>query len=270
MKSKIGGSPTSDGSTRSPVPTDEDRSLLLAIAAWDNRTRPQPQGDTLGSAAGHRIPVFFEHLAPALFEKLCTMSVSEPGFNTAVEPSSALSQLRQMHAATARVDLARVHPSWWIRALQEESPAVRRAVAASFPPASRHQVQAGLLLDSRDLRSERPALPEVMQWILSLWSERLVGGEDERADDPPAIIVLSRLSLRTGYRLCRVAGLYKVLLANRLRELTLTRSINRGSIGWAARWPVPTSQCNGRRSTMSPRVCHCACRGDGGSPGSVC
>ncbi len=195
------------------------------------QSRPSSAQDDNGApAAVDLIPVFYEHLAPALVEKLRATNVSGLGF-AAVEPSSALARLRQMHAATARVDLGRVHPSWWIRALQEESPAVRRSVAASFPDASRYHVQAGLLLDSRDLRSERPASPEVMDWILSLWSERLVGGEAERADDPPAIMVLSRLSLRTGYRLCRVAGLSKVLLANRVGDFTFD-PLDRARLDW--------------------------------------
>ena len=59
--------------------------------------------------------------------------------------------------------------------------------------AVRHRVQAGLLLDSRDLQSERPAAAEVASWVMALWTERLVGGEAERADDSPALAVLVRL-----------------------------------------------------------------------------
>ena len=95
------------------------------------------------------------------------------------------------------VDLGRVHPSWLVRALREESPAVQRLVAASLRGS--HcviSVQAGLLLDSQDLISERAAAPEVASWVMALWTERLVGGEAERADDPPALIVLGRLSPR--------------------------------------------------------------------------
>ena len=118
-----------------------------------------------------------------------------------------------MHRATARVDLGRVHPSWWVRALREESPAVQRLVAASLAASLRDHLQAGLLLDSQDLVSERAAAPEVASWVMALWTERLVGGEAERADDSPAIIVLARLSPRAGYRLCRLAGLCKLILA---------------------------------------------------------
>ena len=119
-----------------------------------------------------------------------------------------------MHRATARVDLRRVHPSWCVRALREESPAVQRLVTASLARLSlRDHLQTGLLLDSRDLVSERAAAPDVASWVMALWTERLVGGEAERADDLPAVIVLARLSPRAGYRLCRLAGLCKLILA---------------------------------------------------------
>jgi hypothetical protein len=90
---------------------------------------------------------------------------------------------------------------------------VQRVVAASAPLPVRHAVQAGLLLDSQDLVGDRPADPEVLSWVLSLWTERLVGGEPERADDPPSVIVFGRLSPRAGYRLCRYAGLAKLALS---------------------------------------------------------
>jgi hypothetical protein len=90
---------------------------------------------------------------------------------------------------------------------------VQRVVAASAPQPVRHAVQAGLLLDGQDLQSDHAADPEVQEWVSSLWVERLVGGEPRRADDPPVIVVLTELSLRTGYRLCRLAGLAKVAWA---------------------------------------------------------
>ena len=65
----------------------------------------------------------------------------------------------------------------------------------------------------QDLTSERTPSPEVLNWALTLWTERLVGGEAERADDQPAIILLSRVSPRAGYRICRLAGLCKLIIA---------------------------------------------------------
>ena len=117
--------------------------------------------------------------------------------------AEARDRLREAHRAEARVDLARVHPSWLARGLREESPSVRRAVVAAAPEPVRSRVQAELLLDNDDLRAERPADPEVLAWACSLWTERLVGGEPRKADDPPVIAAMSGLSPRAGYRLCR-------------------------------------------------------------------
>src|SRR3954464_7729811 len=49
------------------------------------------------------------------------------------DPGEALDRLRREHAAQARPDLARVHVSWWVRALKDEPPSVQRAVAANLP-----------------------------------------------------------------------------------------------------------------------------------------
>jgi hypothetical protein len=119
-----------------------------------------------------------------------------------------------MHRATARVDFAHVHPSWWVRALKDESPAVRRVVAASAPDPIRSRISDGLLLDPADLISERPVNPDVLEWTTALWSERLVAGEPQLPGDPPAVMVLSRLTLRLGYRVCHHAGLAKQALAS--------------------------------------------------------
>ena len=89
---------------------------------------------------------------------------------------------------------------------------MRRAVVAAAPEPIRGQVQSALLLDNDDLRAERPADPEVLAWALSLWTERLVGGEPGRPDDPPVIAAMSGLSPRAGYRLCRYAGELKLAL----------------------------------------------------------
>jgi hypothetical protein len=97
--------------------------------------------------------------------------------------------------------------------LKDESPAVQRVVTASAPVTARHAVQAELLLDSQDLFGDRPASREVLDWVLSLWPERLVGDVPERPDDPPPIVLLTRLSPREGYRICQLAGQVKLVLA---------------------------------------------------------
>ena len=198
--------------------TDADRAFLLAAAAWRDRGRrpehaidpDQPAPDFL---AGCR-----ERLNAAWFETLRAALVHDWSLAGSSDRAQALDELRRTHRATACVDLGHVHPSWWVRALREESPAVQRLVAASLGGLRRDHVQAGLLLDSQDLVSERAASPEVASWVMALWTERLVGGEAERADDTPALIVLGRLSPRTGYRLCWMAGLCKMVLAGQSAE----------------------------------------------------
>ena len=106
-----------------------------------------------------------------------------------------------------------MHSSWLVRALQEESPAVQRLVAASVPESLAHSIQAGLLLDSQDLVTERPVQPMFREWVMGLWTERLVGAQAARDDDPPALVAICGLSARAGYRLCRMAGLAKTILA---------------------------------------------------------
>ena len=196
-----------------PSLTDADRALLLAGVAWGDRyLRPADANipvdnarDFMASVSGRLAPGWLEALRGTLDNELSPVGSSDP--------PTALAELRKMHQATARVDLGRVHPSWLLRALREETPAVQRLVTASLPESLRYPIQAGLLLDSQDLKSERAAAPEVATWALALWAERLVGGDARRADDRPAIILLSRLSPRAGYRICRLAGLCKLILA---------------------------------------------------------
>jgi len=173
---------------------------------------------------------FRDWLDPSLVQRLCEAWDRESREADAGEPARALDRLRRMHQTSARVELGRVHPSWFVRALLEESPAVQRIVAASFPESLRHRVQADLLLDSQDLVSERAGAPEVLSWALGLWTERLVGGEPELPDDPPVLIALTRFSPRAGYGLCRLAGLGKLALAGQ------TPSSNRPRPSHRARW----------------------------------
>ena len=109
---------------------------------------------------------------------------------------------------------------------------MQRAVTASFPESLRHRLQAELLLDSQDLVSERPAAPEVLTWVLGLWTERLVGGEPEQPDDQPVIVALTRLSPRTGYRLCRLAGLAKLAMTGQTPGNRASGPLQRGRRVW--------------------------------------
>jgi hypothetical protein len=196
---------------------EADRVLLLALRAW----APTGRVGSAQDGPGEKDPRsrLLGRLEPSWGRRL--LDGAEEGL---IEPpagsgdrAAARERLRQAHRSEARVDLARVHPSWWARGLREESPAVRRAVVAAAPEPMRARVQAALLLDNDDLRAERPAVPEVLEWACSLWTERLVGGEPGKGDDPPVIVAMSELSLRDSYRLCRYAGELKLALADQAR-----------------------------------------------------
>ena len=146
--------------------------------------------------------------------------------------AAALDRLRKLHVSSVSAELLRVHPTWLIRALQEESPAVQRMVAASLTGPLRHSIQAGLLLDEQDIASERPVNPIVRDWVMGLWTERLVGGEPVRSDDPPALFAVYGLSLSAGLRLCRMAGLCKMVIASEGSATGLLGPLNRQRSEW--------------------------------------
>ena len=235
--------------------------IALSFSPWprgDRRRNPRTGRPAArltsarDSAVGLRRPAF---------PGVCDVLLRESSLTVFREPQKARERLARMHVASARVEPTQVHPSWWVRALREESPAVQRLVASAVPASLREPLQNGLLLDREDLRSERAASSEVVDWVLALWTERMVGGEVERSDDPPAIIALCRLSPRSGYRLCRLAGFCKLILAG-LEMLDAGRPSSRARREWlggrlpmnaefqaTARLDVET----GRSSRLPPR-----------------
>jgi hypothetical protein len=206
--------------------SESDRVLLLAIRAWG--------GDVTRDNADPSRLRLCDRLESSWARRLGDAwgRVMASGEALEGDPGRARPELEQAHRAEARVDPDRVHPSWWVRALREESPSVRRVVAATAPESVRNAVQAGLLLDNDDLRADRPAHPEVLAWVRSLWSERLVGGERERADDPPVIFAMTALSLRAGYQLCRLSGIAKRVIAGHGGIDDETTPTGRARIEW--------------------------------------
>ena len=174
-------------------PSTADRALLRSLRAWG--------GDDVDRAwsrlsAGWRDRLA-EHRRPSERETI----------------EDAWDALRRDHQASSRPDPARVHPTWFVRALKGESPAVRLAVAANAPESLREPLRRGLGLDDRAIAAVRPADPEALRWALALWAERLVGDVAERPDDPPVVVALSRLGPRDLARLVRAAGLAKLAFA---------------------------------------------------------
>lgn len=124
--------------------------------------------------------------------------------------AAALEKLARLHRQEARADLARVHSTWLVRAAQYESPAVRAIVAGFGPPSVQSALRAAL---GEPRSPDRRPHPEVLDWALALWTERLIGGEPQRDDDPPVIAALTRLSPRGTYRLWLEVGQTKRRLA---------------------------------------------------------
>jgi hypothetical protein len=179
--------------------TIADRALLRAVQVW-------------GRANDAR---FWERFRPEWRESLRTDEDESRAGRTAVGDV-----LRRSHAAEARPGLEHVHPSWWVRALKQESPSVQRAVAAHADPALRPILQHGLGLDPADLASDHPPHPDALRWALGLWAERIVGDMPRRADDPPVILALTRLGLREVIVLAQATGLVKLALASESPTLT--------------------------------------------------
>jgi hypothetical protein len=124
----------------------------------------------------------------------------------------ALELLQSSHRFQCRANPGRIHSTWWNRALREESPAVRQFLALHGPPQVRAAAR-GAHDSGWEAGECHPADPEVAGWVLSLSTERLVGGEPVRSDEPPVILALAALSPLQLYRLSHAAGQAKAALA---------------------------------------------------------
>ena len=134
--------------------------------------------------------------------------------DAAGDPSTALQALRQARDDEAHIDPNRVHPTWWVRALQDETPAVRRAVVDDAPPRARGVILQGLGLAEADLTTAHPADPGATAVARALWSERLVGGPPPGPDDPPVAHALAGEGRRL-QRLAAALGAAKLAAAGR-------------------------------------------------------
>jgi hypothetical protein len=210
MTPPLGSEPQAGEPAKRPRIDAADLALILAFQAWPALGPLRPSVPNEPIEAGRGGAQRWNRLERSWRERLRTPSDTVPA--AGCDRTEALERLRRMHETSMRVDLNRVHPSWCVRALKEESPAVRRAVAAYFPEPMRSAILTGLSLDAHDLAGDRPASSEVLNWSLVLWTERLVGGDPGRTDDPPAIAVLTRLAPRRGYAICSLAGELKCLL----------------------------------------------------------
>jgi hypothetical protein len=124
------------------------------------------------------------------------------------EGEAAMDRLRDRHSAEARLDLSRVHSSWIIRALREESPAVIRTIARNSSSRIEALVRHQFGLDESALDVRHEPDPESVWRALILWTERLVAGVPA-PEDPPIVVALSRLRFISLTRLAIELGALK-------------------------------------------------------------
>lgn len=169
--------------------TMADRTLLRALAAWG-----EPEGGR-----------FWDHFEASWRDRLRQARQSQGPD----DPEAARGDLRRAHREQVAPDPARVHPTWWVRALKDESPAVQRAAANGAPESIRDVIGKGLRLGPEELQGPFPAHPDALAWARALWTERLVGGLPPHEHDPPAILALTDLDHRSLTRLLGALGLAK-------------------------------------------------------------
>ena len=167
-----------------------DRALLLAL-----------RGGSEGPS-----PEFWSHLAPAW--RVALRSAWEERFRR-IEPAEARESLAAEHRAEALPDPRRIDPSWYARALRDESPAVRAAVLANAEGPLGTTLRSAFGIAWPDA-PPGPVHPRALAWVLSFWTERLVGGPPPSFEDPPAIRAIATLPPSSLGRLLRACGQRKL------------------------------------------------------------
>jgi hypothetical protein len=166
---------------------------VLALQAW---------GEGAGSA-------FLNRFAPTWRASLERLVDDEPARPATAAQAALLGAL----AAQARTGIGRVHPTWWIRALRDESPSVQRAVVEHAGGALGPAVAKALGLGAAPVGPGLPPDPDALRWVLALWDERVVRDLPEWPNDSPVILALTRLDFWEVVALARALGLAKRALA---------------------------------------------------------
>jgi len=190
---------STSGSTHAGV-SPADLALVRAARAWGGLD----QADGPGSSAS-----FWARFSPSYRDRLAgAWSVTAK-----LTPELAWQTLLSDQSASARFDPRRVHPSWFERILRAESPAVQSVVRRLASEPIRTALSRGRADGSAPMAASVPVAgslqAEVVEWVLTLWAERLVGGVAESANDPPVILALARFAWRDLVRLAQVLGQIK-------------------------------------------------------------
>ncbi len=175
----------------SPNSSIAERNFLLALRAW----------------GGIDPADAFRRLDPSSLDRL--NDAWELADDLGHGPETARHRLRDSHHAALRVSLRRVHPTWLVRALQKESPAVQRRVIKELAPNLAGIVAPRLGVGAADLHDDHAPDLNAVDWLCTLWTERLVGDVEARDDDPPALLALTHLRPTHLLRLIQAVGLVK-------------------------------------------------------------
>ncbi len=111
-----------------------------------------------------------EGLGPAWRDRIPEVRPDDP------ELRALADTLPDDHRLTARPVRSAIDPSWFARALRDESPAVRRAVLATLDETDRAQMATDDTATHLPPSSRRQPHPEVLIWVSRFWMERLLGG----------------------------------------------------------------------------------------------
>lgn len=169
-----------------PLLSPEDRSLIQAAMVWAPRDSDR----------------IFNRFPGARRDRLRSGWAAR--LSRGEDAARTLASLQTEAASEARPDPRTVHESWWSRALQDESDAVKAAIRAFAPDPIREALKAE---DPDEAPPGRPAHPEALQVALSLWSERLVGGPSLASldDDPEVLRLVTGDARALARRLARIS-----------------------------------------------------------------
>lgn len=172
-------------------PTIAEQSFLLALRAWGGIDPAEA----------------FRRTDPGSVDRL--REAWELADDLGHGPETARNRLKEGHHAALRVSLRRVHPTWLVRALQQESPAVQRRVLRELAPNLARIVGRRLGVRPDDLRDDHAPDLNAIDWVATLWTERLVGDVEARDDDPLVLLAMTRLAPSRFLRLIHTVGLVK-------------------------------------------------------------
>jgi hypothetical protein len=160
-----------------------DRALVAALAGWGGAETP-----ALLLRLGHQRARVLADLGKA---------------STLPDP---VATLHIAHEAQLGANASDIHPTWFSRALKEESASIQRTVVSAAVEPLRSLLLQSLDLTTADLQTDRPINPEIAQFVLSLWTERLVGDGPSVEADLPAVTALVTLPPRRLPRLLKLAS----------------------------------------------------------------